>query len=42
MGHDAGDPEADEEMKEASGPEESSGPPPATPWHPMSLHRERT
>ena len=41
-GHDAGDPGADKEMTEASGPQESGGPPPPTASNPMSPHRKRT
>ena len=39
-GHDAGDPGADEEVTEASGPQESRGPPPTTASRPMSPQQE--
>ena len=39
-GHDAGDPGADKEMTEASGTQESGGPPPTTASHPMSPQKE--
>ena len=36
----AGDPGADKEMTEASGPQESGGPPPTSASHPMTLQQE--